>query len=98
MYHIRMTEETVSVFHYIGGFFRWQAPYLPEDLCLFANGRCWLRNTAHERDLYIYDNSPKVKEILRKYDDEILDTHICTPYIHRLEDLEECRCDLADAE
>ncbi len=46
--------------------FKWQYPDLPEDLCLFSNGKCWLTIAAHEKQCWIYDAGQVERDILKK--------------------------------
>jgi hypothetical protein len=48
------------------GLYSWQHPDMPEDLCLFSKGKCWLKSVAHEKLCYIYTDSEIEKDILKK--------------------------------
>ena len=45
--------------------FSWQGE-LPEDLCLFSKGKCWIESIAHEHMCYINDDSEELKALLRE--------------------------------
>jgi hypothetical protein len=49
----------------VKGLYDWQVPNLPEDLCFFKNGYCFLRSVAHEKLCFIYSNDKRVKNTLR---------------------------------
>jgi len=66
IYLIQVNEEVVNNLSGFGGLFEWQYPLLPEDLCLFTKGKCWLHSIAHEGLCWIYDDSKELKQLLKK--------------------------------
>ena len=48
------------------GLYSWQYPEMPEDLCLFSKGKCWLKSIAHEKKCWIYTDNEVEKDILKK--------------------------------
>lgn len=48
------------------GLYSWKYPDMPEDLCLFSKGKCWLKSIAHEKICWIYTDSEVEKDILKK--------------------------------
>jgi hypothetical protein len=48
------------------GLYSWKYPDMPEDLCLFSKGKCWLKSVAHEKICWIYTDSEIEKDILKK--------------------------------
>lgn len=49
-----------------GRLYDWKYPELPEDLCLFSKGKCWLQSIAHEELCFIYTDDPLEMKILKK--------------------------------
>lgn len=46
--------------------FDWKAPYLPDDLCFFRNGKEWLINTVHERFCAIKTDEEEIANEIKK--------------------------------
>lgn len=46
--------------------YKFLAPNLPEDICFFKNGKCWLKTTTHEHEGYIFEQNGEEKEYLKQ--------------------------------
>lgn len=46
--------------------YSWKYPELPEDLCFFSKGKCFLRSVAHEEMCWIFPDHDIEKDILKK--------------------------------
>lgn len=49
-----------------GRLYKFLSPNLPEDICFFKNGKCWLKTTTHEHEGYIFEQSEREKEYLKR--------------------------------
>lgn len=58
-------ESLLSELKKVNGLYDWRDPNLPEGLCFFKNGYCFLMSVAHEKECFIYSNDKRVKNILR---------------------------------
>ena len=58
--------------------FDWKYPFLPEDICFFKEGKCFMRSIAHEQMCFIYDTEDKIISFL---DDIGLDYWVCSDEI-----------------
>ena len=43
----------------------WTYPDMPEDVCFFGNGKCFMRTVAHEKLMLIYDDGKDTRRSLR---------------------------------
>lgn len=46
------------------GLFDWKYPNYPEDICFYANGKCFMETVSHEDFCFIYDCIEEVKTLL----------------------------------
>lgn len=46
--------------------YKWIYPNLPEDLCFYRNGKCFVKTISHEKLCFIYTDDSKEIEDLRK--------------------------------
>jgi len=79
IYLIKMSQEVVDNLRFTYSLFAWKFPFLPEDICLFSEDKCWLHSIAHEEICWGYDNSKDIKSILKKmkikfFEEQDLDT------------------------
>ena len=65
-YIMQMSQELAEILDFAGSLFAWKFPFLPEDLCFFYNGKCWLQSIAHEEICWIYDDSNDVQALLKR--------------------------------
>lgn len=66
IYVVSLSKETIRFFMLGLGLYNWLFPYLPEDLCFYRNGKCFLESISHERICRIYSDDEHIKAMLRK--------------------------------
>lgn len=74
---IRFDESLLGALKATSGLYDWQYPKMPEDLCFYSQGKCFLRSVAHEKMCIIYsddyDTIYTLKKIGLKYRHDIND-------------------------
>lgn len=66
IYYVSFVEDTIGFFMVSQGLFQWKYPELPEDLCFYRKGKCFLRTVAHENICEIYEDNVDEIRYLRK--------------------------------
>lgn len=51
---------------FVDDIYGWKLPEMPEDLCLFSKGVCWLKSNSHQKSCWIYTDHDVEKDILKK--------------------------------
>ena len=62
----QLDESIGGFFKSTGGLYDWRFPDMPEDLCFFSKGNCWLRSIAHEKLCFIFTDDDYEKKVLKK--------------------------------
>lgn len=63
---IKLSDKLIGPLKAIGGLYDWQYPNMPEDLCFFSKGKCFLKSVAHEKLCFIYTDDKFDMKILKK--------------------------------
>lgn len=66
IYVMSLNNEVLGQIMATEGLYSWKYPNMPEDLCLFQKGKCWLKSIAHEKKCWIYTDNEVEKDILKK--------------------------------
>lgn len=66
IYVMSLNDDVLGQVMAMEGLYSWKYPDMPEDLCLFSKGKCWLKSIAHEKICWIYTDSEVEKDILKK--------------------------------
>lgn len=66
IFHIAFTENTIWFLMLGLGLYNWVYPNLPEDICFYKKGKCFLKSISHEKRCCIYTDDIYDKLILRK--------------------------------
>jgi len=62
----QLDESIGGYFKSTSGLYDWIFPDMPEDLCFFSKGKCWLRSIAHEKLCFIYIEDDFEKNVLKQ--------------------------------
>lgn len=66
IYRVNFDYYITEVLCSVPGLYKWIYPNLPEDLCFYKNGKCFLRSVAHEKLCWIYTEDEKEIKALEK--------------------------------
>lgn len=66
VYHVRISENTLSFFSTTVDFFRWRYPALPENPCFIKEGKCIFHCIAHENICFLNVDDKRIVKILKK--------------------------------
>ena len=63
---VDFNEEAYGFLKATGDLYNWKYPHMPEDLCFFSKGQCWLRSIAHEKLCFIYTDDDLEIQVIKK--------------------------------
>jgi hypothetical protein len=86
IYVLQINPSIMSLLSSVDSIYDWIPPRMPEDLCFFSKGECWLKSESHSNSCWIYsDRSDRIeRRLLRQIGVRFHESHddIAPPSLH----------------